>query len=319
MACITTTPEEVRKKHGEMFARRLVTLVDEDAGKAMVVEECCAQGPVEWDAVNRLRAKGVIEHVEVQGTVLVMHASLGEGEVRFGPATGETGGQALKSIVVEGDKVITTWMGLAGASVGVGACLPQAKGVESVEYLTDDKVGGNRRVEVRLTTPLHRRLVIGIDDTDTVEDGATWVLGLKLAREMPHCMYLSHKIVQLNPRAPQKTTNCTSTAVTFAVRPDKVSDAVGWAEAFVRDNTCSDHTSMAVWQGLEVPRRLIQYGAEAKEKILSINDAEHVAEENGVRIVEITGRRGAIGSVAAIGCVDLGLYSAGLTEDFRHE
>ena len=313
-----TTPEEVRKKHGEMFAKRLLTLVDEEAGKAMVVEECCAQGPVEWDAVNRIRARGAIEHAEVQGTTLVMHAKLGEGEVRFGPATGETGGQALKAVAVEGDKVVTTWMGLAGASVGVGACLPQAAGVEKVEYLTDDKVGGNRRVEVRLTTPLHRRLVIGIDDTDTVEEGATWVLGLKLAREMPHGMYLKHKIVQLNPHAPQKTTNCTSTAVTFAVRPDKASDAVEWAKEFVRGNTCSDQTSMAVWEGIEVPRGLVRYGAEAKETILSISDAEHAAEKNGVRIIEITGQRGSIGAVAAIGCVDLGLYSAGLTEDFRH-
>jgi len=37
-----------------------------------------------------------------------------------------------------------------------------------------------------------------------------------------------------------------------------------------------------------------------------------------VHIHEITGRRGAIGAVAAIGCFDLGLYSAGLPEDFHH-
>lgn len=300
-----------------MFAKRLITMVDERSGRARIVEECCAQGPVEWDAVNRLRARGVIEHVEVQGTTLTMDTRLGEGEVRFGAASKDTGGQALKAVVVDGDVVETTWLGLAGASVGVGACLPQAEGVLKVEYLSDEEVGGGRKVELKLTTPLHRRVVIGIDDTDTKEKGATWAMGLKLAREMPHGVFLTHKIVQLNPNAPQKTTNCASTAVSFAVPPDGVAEAVGWAKGYVAENTYSDETAMAVWVGLEVPPALARYGSEAKTTILSIHDAEHAAGEHGVEIVEVTGRRGSIGAVAAIGCVDLGLYSAGLPEDFR--
>lgn len=301
-----------------MFARRLITLVDERAGRARIVEECCAQGPVEWDAVNRLRARGVLEHVEVQGTTLVMDAKLGEGDVRFGPASRETGGQALRSVIVKDGKVETTWLGLAGASVGVGACLPQAEGVEKVEFLSDEEVGGSRAVELRLTTPVHRRVVIGIDDTDTKEEGATWVMGLKLAREMPHGVFLSHKIVQLNPHAPQKTTNCSSTAVSFALLEEDIDRAVAWATDFVAENTFSDETSVAVYQGLDIPRKLVRFGADAKETILSIHDAEHAASENGVVLKQITGSRGSIGAVAAIGCVDLGLYSAGLPEDFRH-
>src|SRR5512137_2562710 len=132
----TLTPDEVRKRHGTLFSKRLITLVDEKAGRAKVIEECSAQGPVEWDAVNRLRARGIVEHVEVQGTTLTMDARIGSGEVKFGPASKDTGGQALKSLVVKDGKVETTWIGLAGASVGVGACLPQAVGVEKVEYLS---------------------------------------------------------------------------------------------------------------------------------------------------------------------------------------
>jgi methanogenesis imperfect marker protein 11 len=312
------TPAEIRKLHGSMFAKRLVTLVDEAAGRARLIEECCAQGPVEWDAVNRLRARGVVEHVEVQGTTLIMEARLGEGEVRFGPASKETGGQALKSIVVRDGKVETTWLGLAGASVGVGACLPQAEGVEKVEFLSDEQVGGSRAVELRLTTPLHHRLVIGLDDTDTKEEGATWVLGLKLAREMPHAIFLSHKIIQLNPRAPQKTTNCSSAAVSFAVPPGDLGKAVEWAKGFVAENTYSSETAMAVFTGLDVPKGLMRFGAQAKETILSIHDAEHAGDKAGLKMIEVTGRRGLIGAVAAIGCVDLGLYSAGLPEDFKH-
>jgi methanogenesis imperfect marker protein 11 len=312
------TPAEVKGRHGGMFAKRLITLVDEEAGRAKIIEECCAQGPVEWDAINRLRARGVVEHVEVQGTTLTMDARLGEGEVRFGPASRDTGGQALKSIVVRNDKVETTWIGLAGASVGVGACLPQANGVEKVEYLGDSFVGGGRKVEVRITTPLHRRLIIGIDDTDTKEEGATWVLGLKLGSEIPYGVFLSHKIVQLNPHAPQKTTNCASTGVGLAVRPDETAKAIEWARDYVARHTHSDQSVIAAFEGLEIPSKLVKYGADAKHTILAIHDAEHAAEENGVTLVEVTGKRGAIGALAAIGCFDLGLYSAGLPEDFGH-
>lgn len=312
------TPKEIRERHGPLFSKRLITMVDEKAGKAKVIEECTAQGPVEWDAMNRLRARGVVEHVEVMGTTLIMSTSVGEGKVRFGPASNETGGQALKSLVVKDGKVETTWIGLAGASVGVGACLPQAEGVESVEFIGDEQVGGSRRVEVKLVTPLHRRLIIGIDDTDTKEKGATWVLGLNLAKEMPAGIFLSHKIIQLNPHAPQKTTNCASTGLSFAVRPEDMKRAVDWAKEFVSKGTFSDQTCVASFEGLSVPKRLAKYGADAKEFILSIGDAEHVAKECGVEIHEITGRRGMIGALAAIGCFDLGLYSAGLPEDFRH-
>ncbi len=311
------TPLELRQRHGPMFARRLITMVDERTGRARIFEECCAQGPVEWDAVNRLRAGGVVDHVEVQGTTLLMDARIGEGTVRFGPASKETGGQALKSLEVRDGKVHTTWMGLAGASVGVGACLPQAEGVERTEFLSDEEVGGARQVEVRITTPLHRRLIIGIDDTDTKEKGATWVLGLKLGREMPHGIFLNHKIVQLNPHAPQKTTNCASTALGFAVLPEKVDSAVKWAKQYVAENTFSSETVMASYEGIDVPASAVRFGAEAKDVILSIHDAEHAAEKSGIAVHEVTGRRGAIGAVAAIGCVDLGLYSAGLPEDFK--
>ena len=161
-------------------------------------------------------------------------------------------------------------------------------------------------------------MIIGIDDTDTKEKGATWVLGLKMGREMPHGIFLTHKIVQLNPHAPQKTTNCASTGVAFAVRPEDVNKAVDWAKEFVGKGTYSDQTAMAVFEGLDVPRRLVRYGADAKEAILSIHDAEHSAKENHIKLLEITGRRGMIGALAAIGCFDLGLYSAGLPEDFKH-
>ena len=50
--------------------------------------------------------------------------SLGTYPVNFGAASGDIGGQALESVEVAGDEVVTSWAGIAGAGVGVAACLP---------------------------------------------------------------------------------------------------------------------------------------------------------------------------------------------------
>ncbi|HPP44460.1 MAG TPA: hypothetical protein PK446_01550, partial [Methanomassiliicoccaceae archaeon] len=107
-------PDDIAKKYGKMFCRGIYTLVDEDNGKAMIIEECSAKGPVEWDAANRRRAGGALTDVRVEGTTLIMDAIIGEREVRFGPASKDLGGQGLRSLKVEGDRVRTTWVGLAG-------------------------------------------------------------------------------------------------------------------------------------------------------------------------------------------------------------
>jgi methanogenesis imperfect marker protein 11 len=312
----TLTPEEVKKRFGPMFSDRLVTLVDESAGKVRIIEMCTAQGPVEWDAVNRWRAGGVVERVDVHGNWLIMDSIIGEREVKFGPVSVESGGQALKGVSVKDGIVETSWAGIAGASIGIGACLPQAKGVIRTEYEELADLGGSKDVHVKIYTPEMRHLVIGIDDTDSSEKGATWALGLNLAKSMPDALFLQHKIVQLNHHAPHKTTNCTSTAVSFAIAPNKVANAVKFAADYVDDNTLSDQTSIAIWTGIEMPEELLRYGLKAKEFILTIEDADEVAKKAGIELREITGPRGKIGALAAIGCFDLGLLSSGLMEDF---
>jgi len=310
------TPEQVRRRFGKMFAEGLITMVDEAGTRVRIIEKCSARGPVEWDAVNRLRAGGAIRRIEIRGCSLVMDAEIGEGEVHFGPVSADTGGQALKAVSVEDGIVTTSWVGLAGASIGVGACLPQASGVIETEYENLSELGGTAEVKVRIKTPEMRHLIIGLDDTDSDEKGATWALGLKLANEMPFGTYIQHKIIQLNHRAPHKTTNCTSTGVSFAVPPDKIADAVEFSRKFFLDGSYSDQTAMAIFAGLDVPKTAVEFGIKAKEKILTEEEATRVAEDADIQLIEISGPRGKIGALAAIGCFDLGMKSAGLPEDY---
>src|SRR5512137_1026152 len=161
---VTLKPDAIAKKYGKLFCRGIYTMVDEENGVARIVEECSAKGPVEWDAVNRKRAGGAITDIRVEGTTLIMDTIIGEREVRWGPASKDLGGQGLKSLKVEGKVVKTTWVGLAGASVGIGACLPQGPGTIEAAYPDEAKVGGAHRIEVTLSTPKMIRVIFGVDD-----------------------------------------------------------------------------------------------------------------------------------------------------------
>ncbi len=309
-------PDEVREKYGPMFCKGFYTIVDEEAGVAQIIEKCVGQGPMEWDAVNRRRTKGVITNVKLMSGMIVMDTEIGEKEISFGPVQIDTGGQGIKALRVEGDEVRTTWYGIAGASVGIGACIAQCPDVIRTEYPDDFKIGGAHSAHVDIITPKYVRVVIGVDDTDTKEKGASWVTSLRLGTQCPIGKFIEHRIIQLNPKAPNKTTNCCSTAVSFAVKEEDVPALIEFATEFVRKESYSDDTVITVFKGLRIPEPLRDFGWSCKTVLYKPEDAIRIAEENGVQIISVTGMKGVIGAVAAIGCFDIGEAAAGIPEDF---
>lgn len=310
------TPEQVKAKYGPMFCKGFTTMVDEKNGCAQIIESCSSRGPREWDVVNRRRTKGIITEIYDQGHI-VMNVEIGEKDLNFGPASSELGGQGIYSLRVEGDRVHTKWKGIAGASVGVGACIPQADDVIETIYPDDFRIGGAYVADVEIVSRKRVRLVIGVDDTDTPQQGASWVLTMKLGRECPYGKYLDHKIIQLNPKAPNKTTNCCSTAVAFAATEEEVPKIIEFAKEFIRKGSYSEDTVMTSYIGLKIPDDLRDWSWNAKSTLYTIEEAEEAAKRNGVEIYHITGNKGTIGAVAAIGCFDLGLKAAGVPEDFE--
>ncbi|MFA6709791.1 MAG: DUF1743 domain-containing protein [Candidatus Methanomethylophilaceae archaeon] len=310
-------PDQVSEKYGKLFCQGFFTMVDEKNGVAQIVEKCTARGPIEWDVVNRKRTGGVITDIRIDGYTIIMDAVIGEKELKFGPVSAELGGQGISSLKIEGDRVHTRWMGLAGASVGIGACIPQSSDVIETVYPDDFSIGGAHRASVEIVTPKMVRVVIGVDDTDTPQKGASWVTTMKLARDCPYGRFLDHKIIQLNPKAPNKTTNCCSTAVSFAAKSDEVDKIIAYCKEYLIKETLSDETVMTVFIGLKIPDELQEWGWGAKYILYEEKAAIEVAERNGVQVIPITGKRGIIGAVAAIGCFDLGVRSAGVPEDFE--
>lgn len=312
---ITLTPDEVTKRFGPLFSQKFLVMVDEQNGRAEILEQCRARGPIEWDAMNRKRAGGAVQSCSVEGTSMVISAKLGRHMVNFGAAAGEIGGQALEAIEVSGNEVITSWAGIAGAGVGVAACLPQAPGVIRAEYPSEEdlKIGGARTNHVRIVSPRYEKICIGIDDTDTKTEGATWVMALKCAGActIPGVEFLNMRLIQLNPAVPTKTTNCVGSALNFAVRPDKVTELLDGVRAFVGKNTFSKDTGIAYHRGIGFSHDSPAFAA-VKTKIMSVENAENAAQDMGIVFIDTNGRKGRIGALGAVLWGNRGIEAAGL-------
>jgi methanogenesis imperfect marker protein 11 len=312
---ITLTPDEVKKRFGPLFSQKFLVMVDEKNCRAEIIEQCRARGTIEWDAMNRRRAGGAVTCCAVEGTAMVISAGLGTYPVNFGAAYGDIGGQALESVEVAGDEVITSWAGIAGAGVGIAACLPQAPGVIRSEYPTEDdlKVGGARTNRVRIISPRYEKVCIGIDDTDTKTEGATWVMALKCAEacSIDGVEFLNMRLVQLNPAVPHKTTNCVGSALNFAARPDKIPELLDFVRSFVEKNTFSKDTGVACHCGIGLPSGSPAFAA-VKTEIMTLAQAEEAAKTLGITFIDHNGRKGRIGALGAVLWGNRGIEAAGL-------
>jgi methanogenesis imperfect marker protein 11 len=199
--------------------------------------------------------------------------------------------------------------------VGIAACLPQAPGVLRAEYPTEDdlKVGGARTNHVRIVTPRYEKICIGIDDTDTKTEGATWVMALKCAGAcaIEGVEFLNMRLVQLNPAVPNKTTNCVSSALNFAVKPGKVDELTEFIRVFVEKNTFSPDTGIAMYRGLAFTEESPVHNR-VKTEILTIEEVEREAKNLGIAFVDRNGRKGRIGAFGAVLWGNEGTEAAGL-------
>jgi methanogenesis imperfect marker protein 11 len=141
-----------------------------------------------------------------------------------------------------------------------------------------------------------QRVLIGVDDTDTPEEGATWTLVHNIARtvEDTYSVYLSHTIVQLFP-VPYRTKNCVGLVAEFATR-----DPEGLVSRFrnlLEKYTLSKKTGMAVYTGFAPSEELLAYGRNVKRGEV---DACLPASIKDPRLRIIMNGRGVVGAVAAL-------------------
>ena len=267
---------------------QIVGISDPSGTRVELVEFFDCVGGAMWARHHYEKSPLVLSARTVGGTNRYL---LRTGSARLELA-GSTFAAGISDVRVEGDEIAVRYIGLGGGGVGASICRSTAKGVTRC---TCDPSGGGKVAGSTVWLPRRERVLIGIDDTDTPEEGATWTLAHNIAKavEDDRSRYLSHTLVQLYP-VPFRTKNCVATVCEFASSdPDAL---VGRFHELLRKYTLSDKTGMAVYRGFD-PSFLLDFARRVKRGEVGEADLR-LAIGDSVGIV--MGGRGKIGAVAAI-------------------
>jgi len=202
----------------------------------------------------------------------------------------------IESVIVQGDEVEITYAGLGGGGVGATRCRAFADGV--LNY-TISESGGEKCARGTIVVPRRDRVLIGIDDTDSKDTGATWTLTHNIARELdcPEAVYLSHSLVQLFP-VPEKTQNCMSTVLEFGCTDQNAKFRLTkmFKKALLK-YSASSQTGMVVLSDFYA-KGIYEYSHRCRTERVSKADALKCAEENGVEV--LLDGNGVIGALASL-------------------
>jgi methanogenesis imperfect marker protein 11 len=166
----------------------------------------------------------------------------------------------ISGVEVSGKEIGISYIGMGGGGVGAAACRSDAAGVIRSR---SDESGGGKVAGSTIWLPRMQRVLIGVDDTDTPEEGATWTLVHNIAKAVADekSVYLSHTIVQLFP-VPFKTKNCVALVAEFASsEPDRLT---GKFRQLLERYTLSEKTGMAVYTAFEPSQKVLEFGRAVK-------------------------------------------------------
>lgn len=296
------TPQDLKDKFKDPWIapyKKVLTMVD--AGLVELVEyHPCVSGS-QWMIYQYKKSSNLVLDSKRDGDKHTYLLEVGKSDMSLKPSLNAAG---IEEVTVDGDEVRVVHAGLAGAGVGAAMCRGMAQGVKRVEL--HDVGGGSKVGRAAVVTPVMEKVVLGIDDTDTKEEGATWALANNVGTELSKMgfEYLDHVTVQLYPHNPNKTQNCVAIALVFAVKPGEKDKLVEKASEMLKKHTLSDKTAIAVLEGIKVPEKLREYAEAAKKSMIQLEDTQEVAKELGIELVEVTGAHGEIGALAALGLYD---------------
>ncbi|MFA5331222.1 MAG: methanogenesis marker protein 11 [Methanoregula sp.] len=268
---------------------RIVALADGSGSRVELVEFFDCVGGAMWTQYHYAESP-LVESVRCVGAT--SRFLLKPGSVNLA-LEGSRFPAGISGITVSGDEIAVTYIGMGGGGVGATTCRAAAKGVLREHC---DPSGGGKVASATLWLPRMQRVLIGVDDTDTPEAGATWTLVHNIAQavEDEDAIYLSHTIVQLYP-VPYRTKNCVGLVVEFATTsPDTLIERF---RSLLEKYTLSEKTGMAAYTGFEPSEHLEAYGWNVKRGEVSPGLIAQL-DDNDLRIC--MNGRGIVGAVAAI-------------------
>lgn len=322
MKTITYTSKQLRLKVAGkkwiMSYNRLFAVVDNHNSKVMYIED---YGPKNgffiegWRALHFPLTSSLVEKSYREGGITIYIINQGKTKLSLVPSFSPIGIQ--QCVVRKNSQVLITFAGFGGGGVSASFSRGMAEGVEKVEVIQSG--GGAKLGIARVTLPVKRFLLVGVDDTDNELEGATYSLvhniSLQISKEL-NVFYATHNNVQLFPYNPHKTKNCMSTVIGFIY--DHPSQKKKITDSFIRllkKYSVSKETAIAVYDGFSLPDKLINFSVSLKFHFLDDMDyLKKICKETGVELIPVTGERGLIGAVAALGLYDKPEFAAKLPD-----
>lgn len=268
---------------------RIAAVADRTGDRVELVEFFDCVGGAMWSAKHYAQSPLVISARPVGGTVRYL---LRRGSVDLA-LEGSRFPAGVSGVGVTDDEIAISYLGMGGGGVGAAACRSDARGVLRSR---SDRSGGGKIAGSTIWLPRMERVLIGVDDTDTPEEGATWTLVHNIATAVAdeRSVYLSHTIVQLYP-VPYRTKNCVALVAEFASsEPDRLSSRF---RRLLERYTLSEKTGMAVCTAFEPSPQLLAFGRAVKRGEV---DPARVGSLAGDQLELVLRERGITGAVAAL-------------------
>lgn len=153
------------------------------------------------------------------------------------------------------------------------------------------------------------RILVSIDDTDNLESRGTGELASLIADDLESngwgtSSFVSRHQLLVHPDIPYTSHN---SAMCFSAEIDEsaLDSVIGYASAFLSRESAPDSDPglcVAVLDRLSCPDRLIDFGRQAKQSVLSKEAAYETARREGVHLSEHGGSgQGIIGALAGAG------------------
>ena len=268
---------------------QIVAVTDENAQRVELVEFFDCVGGAMWSQ-RHYKKSPIVKDVRCVGST--MRYLLRPGTVNLA-LEGSRFPAGISALTVGNTEIAVTYIGMGGGGVGATSCRADARGV--LRSRSDDS-GGGKVAEATIWLPRRQRVLIGVDDTDTPEEGATWTLVHNIAKavEDEQSVYLSHTIVQLFP-VPYRTKNCVSLVAEFATTEPK--QLVDRFHHLLERYTLSEKTGMAAYTGFMPSKALLAFGRKVKRGEVDSGLFRSIKDDH---LTIVMNGRGIIGAVAAL-------------------
>lgn len=276
--------------------RKIFTTVDGD--QIQIYHECLSGACAAFCGHHHTLAGGVVLQAKRDGTLLRECARMGKCEVTIGLHPSAAVG--VVGVARDRDYIVQHIRCIGGPAYSLTDMMSHADGVCEV---TIKKSGGV--VEGAVRTQALSHLIIGIDDTDSREGGATFALALALLQYLgaiKGVIPIDHHVAMLNPDIMEKTAGNSCSSIELALPPELLGKVTERTMLFVEDEAFSPEWGVAVKQGFRIDRDLRLYGRRIRGGRVDTASAKAVAERHGIAL---HGGRGIIGALAAVALTGL--------------